>query len=218
MNTQSIRILVVDANTSYRQAIIAFLNLQSELECIQDVSTGDSAVRALKDGSIEEPDIILLGLDLPGTHGLDTIPRLSSLSPESKITVLTQSKQEIHLLQAIARGVSGYLLKTSTHEEIYNNLIKIWNGEPCIDPTLTHLIMKLIRKSLPPDDSSELQLTSRETEVLQLLSEGYVKKEIAAELYVSSHGIDKRMRRIYNKLEVQNSASAVAKALRHGLI
>jgi len=218
MYTQSIRIMVVGANTSYWQAIIAFLNLQSELECIQDVDTGDSAILALEGGSIEEPDIILLDLDLPDTHDLDTIPILSSLSPESKITIITQSKQEIHLLQAIAHGVSGYLLKTSTHEEIYNNLIKIWKGEFCIDPTLTHLTMKLIRKLYPKKNSSKLRLTSRETEVLQLLSEGYLKKEIATELYISSHGIDKRMRRIYNKLEVHNSASAVAKALRYGLI
>lgn len=218
MTTNSIQITVVEDNAVFRSAIVSSINKQKGFDCIAEASTGDEAFHLLDDHSLQ-PDIILLDLEMPGTHGLDAIPRLLELAPKSRIIILTQSDREVHVLQAITRGASGYLLKTATRNDILNSIEEVYHGGASIDPKLAHITLKLIRRIQPevPEEDDSL-LTAREIEVLQLLSDGFVKKEIADQLDLSLHGVDKRMRRIYDKLQVQNVASAVATALRKGWI
>lgn len=218
MSTDSIHIMVVEDNAVFRGAIASSLNKQQEFSCLAEASSSEEAYRLLNEEKIQ-PDIILLDLEMPGTHGLDAIPHLLELSPQSRIIILTQSDREVHVLQAITRGASGYLLKTAARNDIFNSIREVYQGGASIDPKLAQIALKLIRRIDPetPEDDDQL-LTAREVEVLQLLSEGYVKKEIADQLNLSPHGIDKRMRRIYEKLQVQNVASAVATAVRKGWI
>ncbi|MDF7825991.1 response regulator transcription factor [Pontiellaceae bacterium B12227] len=218
MSATPSRIMVVEDNAIFRHAIASALNKTKKYESVAEASSGDEAFRLLEDETIQ-PDIILLDLEMPGTHGLDAIPRLLQLAPQCRIIILTQSDREGHVLQAITRGASGYLLKTATRKEIFNSIQEVWEGGASIDPKLAHIALQLIRRIQPeaPEEDDNL-LTAREVEVLQMLSEGYVKKEIANQLGLSLHAIDKRMRRIYNKLQVQNVAAAVATALRKGWI
>lgn len=104
-------------------------------------------------------------------------------------------------------------------KHIFDSIHEVHRGGASLDPKLADIALKLIRKVQPhiPEEDDQL-LTVRELEVLQMLSEGFVKKEIANQLGVSIHAIDKRMRRIYNKFQVQNVASAVAVAIRGGWI
>ncbi len=218
MSANPHRIMVVEDNAIFRHAIVSALNKTGKFETVTEASSGDEAFRLLEEEAIL-PDIILLDLEMPGTHGLDAIPRLLQLAPQCRIIILTQSDREVHVLQAITRGASGYLLKTATRKEIFNSIQEVWDGGASIDPKLAHITLQLIRRIQPeaPDEDDQL-LTAREVEVLQMLSEGYVKKEIADQLGLSLHAIDKRMRRIYIKLQVQNVAAAVATALRKGWI
>ncbi|BDS08291.1 DNA-binding response regulator [Oceaniferula spumae] len=211
--------MVVEDNSVYRNAIVSSLNKSDGFTCIAEASTSDQAMRALEAESAD-PDIILLDLEMPGTHGLDAIAPLLELAPRSRIIILTQSDRESHILQSITRRASGYLLKTATRSEILNGIREVHDGGASIDPKVAHIALKLIRRiqpDSPPEDDDQL-LTARELDVLQLLSDGYVKKEIAEKLELSPHGVDKRMRRIYDKLQVQNVAAAVATAVRNGWI
>ncbi|MCP5538439.1 MAG: response regulator transcription factor [Akkermansiaceae bacterium] len=218
MSEQAIQIMVVEDNTVFRHAISSSLNRQEGFHCAAEASTSDEAFQLLSDGGVQ-PDIILLDLKMPGTHGLDAIPRLLELSPPSRIIILSQSDHEVHVLQAITRGASGYLLKTATRSEILGSIEEVYQGGASIDPKLAHITMQLIRRIQPeaPGEGGRI-LNARELEVLQLLSDGLVKKEIAEKLNLSPHGIDKRMRRIYDKLQVHNVAAAVATAVRNGWI
>lgn len=218
MSEQVIQIMVVEDNTVFRKAITSSLKRKEGFNCAAEASTSDEAFQLLSDGEIQ-PNIILLDLNMPGTHGLDAIPRILELSPKSRIIILSQSDHEVHVLQAITRGASGYLLKTATRNEILGSIDEVYQGGASIDPKLAHIAIKLIRRIQPevPEDDDQL-LTARELEVLQLLSDGYVKKEIAEQLNVSPHGIDKRIRRIYEKLQVHNVAAAVTTAVRKGWI
>lgn len=109
----------------------------------------------------------------------------------------------------------------TTHRYFWcsNSITEVHLGGASLDPKLAHITLQLIKRVQPsvPDEDDQL-LTVRELEVLQMLSEGCVKKEIADQFDVSIHAIDKRMRRIYTKLQVQNVASAVAIAIRNGWI
>jgi len=218
MSTDSINIMVIEDNITYNQVIASSLNKQQNFTCNAQASSSDEAFQLLKEAK-SQPDIILLDLELPGAHGLDVITPLLEESPQSKIIILTQSDRESDVLLAISKGASGYLLKTATRKEIIYSVNEIHKGGASIDPKLANIALKLIRRIQPeiPEEDDEM-LTSRELEVLQLLSEGLIKKEIAEKLKLSPHAIDKRMRRIYDKLQVHNVAAAVATALRKGWI
>ncbi|MGJ8672690.1 response regulator [Rubritalea sp.] len=219
MSSEPLQVMVIEDNAVYRQAITNSLNKQQGFDCIAAAASSDQAFSLLIEGTIQ-PGVILLDLEMPGIHGLDAIQRLRELSPNSHIIILTQSDRESHVLQAITRGAAGYLLKTSTRSEILDSIQEVHNGGASIDPKLAHIALKLIRRIQPGEakEDDEIELTIRELEVLQLLSDGFVKKEIADQLKITSHGVDKRMRRIYEKLQVQNVAAAVASALRKGWI
>jgi DNA-binding NarL/FixJ family response regulator len=213
-----IKIIIIEDNAVFRHAITSAINKEDGFECIAKASTSEEAFNLLKKQNLS-PDIILLDLEMPGTHGLDALPKLKELAPSCHVIVLTQSGKEVHILMAITRGASGYLLKTATLEEIYQSIREVSSGGATLDPNLAHVTLDLIRRIQPvTHEGHDELLTARELEVLQLLSEGYVKKEIADQLDLSVHAIDKRMRRVYNKLQVQNVASAVASALRKGWI
>ncbi len=218
MSTAPIQIMVVEDNTIFRDAIASSINRNQGYHCIAEASSSEEAFHWLSENNTA-PDIILLDLEMPGTHGIDAISRLQELAPQSRIIILTQSDREVHVLQAITRGASGYLLKTATRNDIFACINEVSQGGASIDPKLAHIALKLIRRIQPETaEDEDKQLTARELEVLELLSDGFIKKEIAEKLDISPHGVDKRMRRIYEKLQVQNVAAAVATAVRKGWI
>lgn len=218
MTSQPIQIMVVEDNRVFSQAIASSLNKRPEFHCLPLANSADEAFQLLNNGTTK-PDIILLDLEMPGVHGLDAIAPFLKLAPKSSIIILTQSDREVHVLQAITRGASGYLLKTAKREEIFKSILEVHGGGASIDPKLAKIALKLIRSIQPAAvENDDQQLTAREIEVLQLLSDGYIKKEIADQLNLTTHAIDKRTRRIYDKIRVHNVAAAVATALRKGWI
>lgn len=216
--SKPIQVMVVEDNHVYLQAIVDSLNQNDDFNCIANASSSEEALSRIRQEALR-PEVILLDLELPGAHGLDALPTLLTLAPGCQVIVLTQSDRESNILEAISRGASGYLLKTAPLRHIFESIHEVYRGGASLDPKLADIALKLIRKVQPdiPEEDDQL-LTVRELEVLQMLSEGLVKKEIANQLGVSIHAIDKRMRRIYNKLQVQNVASAVAAAIRGGWI
>lgn len=216
--TPPIKVMVIEDNRIFRHAIAEALNENEAFSCIAEAVSSDEAFHLLEAGDLQ-PDIMLLDLEMPGTHGLDALPRLREKLPASRVIILTQSDREVHILKAITRGASGYLLKTAPLQEIFDSIREVFNGGASLDPKLAHITLQLIRNTQPevPDEDDSL-LTARELEVLELLSKGFVKKEIAAQFNLSPHAIDHRMRRIYQKLQVQNVAAAVTIAVRKGWI
>ena len=216
--TAPIQVMVIEDNRIYRHAIAEALDENEAFSCIAEAVSSDEAFHLLTTEDLR-PDIILLDLEMPGTHGLDALPKLREKLPDTRIIILTQSDREVHVLKAITRGASGYLLKTAPLQEIFDSIREVFNGGASLDPNLAGITLKLIRNIQPdiPEEDDSL-LTTRELEVLELLSKGFVKKEIAAQLDLSLHAIDHRMRRIYTKLQVQNVAAAVATAVRKGWI
>jgi DNA-binding NarL/FixJ family response regulator len=216
--TNPTQVMVIEDNRIFRHAIAEALNENEAFTCIAEAISSDEAFLLLESEDLQ-PDIILLDLEMPGTHGLDALPKLLEKRPASRVIILTQSDRELHVLKAITRGASGYLLKTAPLQDIFDSIREVCNGGASLDPSLAGLTLKLIQKiqsEIPEEDDS--LLTTRELEVLQLLSKGFVKKEIASQLELSQHAIDHRIRRVYSKLQVQNVAAAVTIAVRKGWI
>jgi DNA-binding NarL/FixJ family response regulator len=191
--------------------------MEKDIQLISQFGTAEQALRSLQDMSTRTvPDLILLDLNLPGMSGIEAIPFLQKSLPETKIIVLTQSRCEADVLDAIGAGASGYLLKGTKRIQIAEDIRSVMEGGASLDPNIADYILTTL-KHLQPREKPELALSDREMETLVLISEGYVKKEIADRLGVTPHTVASFIKRIYEKLNVPNAPSAVNKAHRLGL-
>ncbi len=215
--TNPIRITLVEDNLDYRDIIALTLGAESDIELISQFGTSEAALRELKALPKEKtPDLILLDLRLPGMSGLESLPHFREALPETPIIVLTQSDHEADVLNAISQGAAGYLLKSSTLEKLTEGVRTVMSGGAALDASIAGFILKTLQSKLAPQEVNNV-LTLRELEILTLLSDGLVKKEIAEQLDISFATVDTHIRHIYEKLNVKNAPSAVRKAFHLGL-
>jgi DNA-binding NarL/FixJ family response regulator len=215
--TKNIRITLVEDNLDYRDIITLTLGAESDIELISQFGTSEAALRELKAlPKGKTPDLILLDLRLPGMGGLEALPHFREALPDTPVIVLTQSDHETDVLTAISQGAAGYLLKSSTLEKLTEGVRTVMNGGAALDASIASFILKTLQTKLAPQEINNV-LTPRELEILTLLSDGLVKKEIADRLNISFATVDTHIRHIYEKLNVQNAPSAVRKAFNLGL-
>ena len=207
--------MLVEDNPRYRESIALALEEASDIQLIGEFGTAEIALRRLKAGAL--PDLILLDLRLPGMDGLAAIPLFLAIAPAVKIMILTQSNNEADVLRAISLGASGYLLKSSTVDRTLEGIRTVMSGGASLDASVASFILNALQTRLPKDDVEGL-LTARQQEVLMLLSEGFVKKEIADRLSISYATVDEHVDHIYRRLGVRNAPSAVNKAHLLGLL
>jgi DNA-binding NarL/FixJ family response regulator len=209
--------MLVEDNEVYRNVIQRSLNRNTDMELISQFGTAEIALRSLTDGSTHTaPDIVLLDLNLPGMSGLEALHWFKEYAPDTKIIILTQSNAEADVLEAISKGVSGYLLKCATNKQIIEGIHTVMNGGASLDPKIAQFILKTLEKA-PVKNKTSIMLTEKELEILTLLSEGLGQKEIAQKINITRNTVAFHTKNIYEKLKVQNAPAAVAKAFRSGL-
>jgi DNA-binding NarL/FixJ family response regulator len=215
---RKIRIMLVEDHASYRAAIIAILEQTENMEVHSQFGTAEIALRSLQPPTTDPlPDVILLDLNLPGMSGLETIPWIRKYAPDVQIIILTRSDNTADVQCAISEGADGYLLKSATLKEITEGIETVAEGGSSLDPDVARYILNTLRrKSTQPQPQKAL--STRELEILELLGEGMLKKEIADRLQITPPSVATYVRRIYEKLEVQNAASAINKAYRSGIL
>lgn len=212
-----IRVMVVEDNPRYREVIALALKEEADLEPAGDFGTAEIALRGLRERSRAElPDLVLLDLHLPGMDGLTALPHFLTVAPDAKIMILTQSDHEADVLRAISLGASGYLLKSSTVHTITEGIRSVMKGGASLDAGVARFIINTLKNRLPQHSSDDL-LTDRQREILALLGEGLLKKEIADRLGISYATVDEHVAHIYERLGVRNAPAAVNKAHLLGL-
>ena len=212
-----IRVMLVEDNPDYRSVVELALADEDDIELISQFGTSEIAIRSLSEADEENiPDLILLDIRLPGTDGLDAIGEFRQSAPNAKIIILTQSSQNEDVLRAISLGAAGYLLKSTTLDELTDGIRTVASGGASLDAGVAKFILntlKTFQTGGREDDDSGL-LSDRELQILSLLAEGLVKKEIAKKLSISYATVDTHVGRIYQKLDVSNAPSAVNRAHR----
>ncbi|MDO7681364.1 MAG: response regulator transcription factor, partial [Pirellulales bacterium] len=205
-----IRIMVVEDNVDYRTVIALAIDDATDMKLIGLFGTTEIALRTLETTrESEKPDILLLDLRLPGMSGLDALPLIHAASPATRIIILSQSDAPNDIVRAISSGVSGYLLKSARLKEITEAIRTVSQGGGSLDKNVAEFILeKMTTKELFHIDA----LTERENEILLMLSEGFVKKEIATQLGIGYSTVDTHVSHIYKKLGVSNAPAAVSKA------
>jgi DNA-binding NarL/FixJ family response regulator len=208
------QIWLVEDNATFRRTIIRVLESQPDFSCPEGYAKSEQALAALDRGL--KPEIILLDVGLPGMSGLDALPLLRAKAPDAKILILTVFDDDDKIFRAICAGAAGYLLKTSPPEEICSAIREVLDGGAPMNSRIAARVLAMFSKFGQP--SKDYHLTERETEILELMTEGRLKKEIADQLGLSVHTVDSHLRKIYVKLEVNTRSEAVAKALKEKLV
>ena len=226
MDSQTIRVLIVDDHAVVRQGLRTFLELQDDPAGLAIEVVGEAAdgAQAVEQARRLQPDVVLLDLVMPVLGGIEAIPRIIEGSPRSRVIILTSFGEEDKLLPAIRAGAQGYLLKDIPPNELVQAVRAAHLGKVQLHPDIARTLMAAVatREPAPPAATSQApappdDLTEREFEVLNLIAAGLNNRQIADKLVISEKTVKTHVSSILGKLHVEDRTQAAVYALRHGL-
>jgi DNA-binding NarL/FixJ family response regulator len=199
----NIRILIVDDHVVVRQGLAAMLTPRHGMEVVGEAANGREAIRL---ESELKPDVIVMDLLMPEMDGLEATIVIKKQNPDARILVLTSFTEEDRAAAIMAAGASGYLLKESDADELLQAIRSIHSGHLIMSPMVMQALSKAARE--PASESSPIDLTPRELEVLQGIVDGLTNQGIAVKLGISSTTVRSHVSSILAKLGVTNRTQA----------
>ena len=201
---------IVEDNDQLRGTLARLINREEGFRCVSQYPSAEAALEALPK---DKPDVVLMDINLPGMNGVECVRRLKQITPETQVVMLTAYEDTENIFNALAAGANGYLLKRAPRAELLDALREVCRGG---SPMTTHIARKVVQSFQKAGVSSKPteNLSAREQEVLDCLSQGFLYKEIAEKLGISYETVHTYIRRIYEKLQVRTRTEAVAKFLR----
>lgn len=210
--SELIRIVVVDDHALFRRGLVGLLSEMQNFQVVGEAANGADALTVIAE---QQPDVVLLDVNMPGMSGVETLSAMRKASIQSPVLMLTISQHEEDLIGSIRAGASGYLLKNAEPETLRKTILQVIAGKSVLAPEITEQVFRLVRSG---QLGSASVLTEREVEVLRFLSRGLTTAQTGSEMFISENTVKTHIRHILGKLEVSNRAEAVAKAAQLGLI
>jgi DNA-binding NarL/FixJ family response regulator len=207
-----ISVSIVDDEAGLRQSIAAFVNGSPGFKCM---STYPSAESALEHLPKEQPDVVLMDINLAGTSGIECVERLKKAAPTMQIVMFTVYEDTAQIFQALSAGASGYLLKRSTPEKLLHAIRDVHAGGSPMSSSIARKVVASFQKPGAAPEGLD-HLSGREQSILDCLSKGLTYQQAAEQLGISMGTIRTHIRRIYEKLHVHARTAAVAKYLKGG--
>ncbi len=211
-----IRVLIADDHTMVRQGLKQILELENDMAVIAQAPNGEEAIKLAKECS---PDVILMDINMPGMNGLQAIKEMKDDNIPSKIIVLTIHEDREYLFKTLQMGAEGYVLKDAEPGVLVEAIRSVNRGQSYIQANMTRELVKEFNKITLHDKSKseESNLTAREVEVLELIAEGMINKEIAKRLYISEKTVKNHVSNIFRKLNVSDRTQAAIYAFKHNM-
>ncbi|WP_370221825.1 response regulator [Cytobacillus sp.] len=210
----AIKVLIADDHHVVRRGLVFFLKTQPEIEIIGEAKNGREAVEMMQ---TNQPDVVLMDLDMPVMNGIEATKQIKASCPEVKIMILTSFSDQDHVIPAIEAGASGYQLKDIEPDILVQAIIQLMKGENQLHPKATsHLLTHLTNKNSIERQPLE-ELTKRELEVLREIAKGKSNKEIASSLYITEKTVKTHVSNLLSKLELADRTQAALYAVRHGI-
>jgi DNA-binding NarL/FixJ family response regulator len=212
---ETIHVWLIEDHKTYGERLARALNRIEDLACTQRFTACEDAFAALT--SEPAPQVLLLDVGLPGMNGIDGIARLRQFAPQTAVVILTVFEEDDKIFRAICAGAAGYLLKTSSTEDIAAAIRSAAAGGSPINPTIARRVLEMFSKANTASQN-DYGLTPREMDILKLLVDGRTIKDAAAQLGIGYYTADEYIRSVYVKLQVRSRGSAIAKAVKEGLV
>ena len=202
-----ISIAIVDDDASLRDGFAKAVTYFPDCHCI---ATFDSGVAALASLQKMPADVVLMDINMPGMNGIECVRQLKEVHPATQIIMLTVYEDTDSVFQSLAAGASGYLLKQTGWEELHAAIKLVHAGG---SPMSNHIARKVTQafRQPSPVKTEQAKLSPREQQILELLSKGYLYKEIPAAVGITYATVHSHIRRIYEKLQVHSRSQATAK-------
>lgn len=204
------KILLVDDHEMVRLGLKSYLDLQEDVEVVAESSNGREGVEL----ALElRPDVIIMDIVMPEMNGIEATMAILETWPEAKILILTSYLDNEKIYPVLDAGAKGYMLKTSSADEILHAVRKVARGEVAIETVVSKKVQHHRNHIELHDD-----LTARERDILGLLAKGYENQRIADELFISLKTVKTHVSNILSKLEVSDRTQAVVYAFQHHLV
>lgn len=214
-----IRILIVDDQALFREALRTLLSVQTDFEVVGEASNGEEAVRVAVN---LRPNVILMDLRMPVLDGVAATRRLRELAQECRVIVLTTFDDDELVFDGLRAGASGYLLKDVSSEKLFEAIRAADRGEYFLLPSITAKVLaefSRLSRPIPRRVDTLLEpLSTREVEILKLVATGVSNKEIAESLVIAEGTVKNHLTSIFSKLDVKDRMQAVIKASELGII
>jgi DNA-binding NarL/FixJ family response regulator len=214
----TIRVLVVDDHTLFRDGLSAILKNVPDIEVVGEAGTGREAVAQAESLA---PDVILMDINMPDLNGIEATQRVLALKPDTGIIMLTMLEDNDSLFAAMCAGARGYILKGADKAEVLKTIRAVAGGEALFGAAIASRLTRFFQNRGLADQAEPQppfsDLTEREQEVLGLIAQGENNQEIAQQLHISAKTVSNHISNIFNKLHVADRAQAIVKARQAGL-
>lgn len=205
---KKISICIVEDLVEIRTELENIVGSSDKLELLESFSNAEDALKEITD---LQPDIVIMDINLPRMDGISCVKKATELSPKSQFMMFTIFENSDQVFDALAAGASAYLLKNTPAEQIIASLVELYNGgSPMSAQIARKLVATFQQKDHQPNEDFKL-LSNREKEIMELLAKGFLYKEVADKLKITTGTVRQHIHNIYEKLHVQNRTEALNK-------
>lgn len=206
--------LIADDHSMIREGLKQLIELEDDIEVVAQAGDGKETIKQVLE---VKPDIVLLDINMPVMNGLEVLEELKKMKSDVDVLLLTIHNEVEYLYRAVEIGVEGYVLKDSESDVLIKAIRSIHSGESYIQPNMASLLFKKINGELDYQVRHH-KLTRRETEVLKLITLGFLNKEIADELCISEKTVKNHVSNIFKKIEVSDRTQAAVYAIKNNIV
>jgi DNA-binding NarL/FixJ family response regulator len=201
--------VIIEDDEIIRNGYAFLIGKESELQVVRSYGSFEEAAKTIQ---TDDPDVILLDIELPGTNGIEALPKLKKLVPSASVLILTVYDSEKLIFDALANGASGYLTKNSSASKIVESIREVNEGGGPMSINIARMVIKSFQRN------QDTPLSKRETQVLELVGNGKSRSQIAKELFIDLETVKSHIKNIYMKLDVNSRSEALRAARQNKLI
>jgi DNA-binding NarL/FixJ family response regulator len=212
---KKISVLLAEDHTMVRQGLRALLGAEPDLEVVGEAANGHQAIQMARD---LRPDVIIVDIGMPLLNGLEATRQIIHENNQSRLLVLSGYADDEYVRQLAEAGASGYLVKQTAAQELIKAVREVAKGNAYFSPSILKRLLEIYRDGHDKERAGGEHLTSREQEVLQLVAEGQVNKQIAATLGLGIKTVEKHRQQLMDKLNLHNVAGLTRYAIAHGIV